>query len=99
MHGNDIPYREYPAGWVVDNLQMTGFAIREVKHFDIQYKALFVNAQIDVCAPILEKLLDRDLAEVLKARGETLRAKALEIIEAKGALCTGRNYVIAADPV
>lgn len=99
LHGNDIPYREYPAGWVVDNLQMTGFAVREVKHFDIQYKALFVNAQIDVCAPILEKLLDRDLAEVLKARGETLRAKALEIIEAKGALCTGRNYVIAAEPV
>lgn len=99
LHGNDIPYREYPAGWVVDNLQMTGFVVRKVKHFDIQYRALFVNAQIDVCAPILEKILDRDLAEALKARGENLRAKALEMIDDKGALCTGRNYVIAADPV
>ena len=78
---------------------MTGFAVREVKHFDIQYKALFVNAQIDVCAPILEKLTNRKLAAALKARGETLRAKALEIIETEGALSTGRNYVIAADPV
>ena len=97
--GNDIPYREYPAGWVIDNLQMNGFAVLEVKHFDIRYKKLFVNAQIDVCAPILEKLTDRDLAKALKARGEALRAEALEIIEAKGALCTGCNYVIAAEPV
>jgi len=78
---------------------MTGFAVLKVKHFDIRYKKLFVNAQIDICAPILEKLLDRDLAEALKARGETLRAKALEIIEAEGALCSGRNCVIAAVPV
>ena len=99
LHGNDIPYREYPAGWVVDNLQMTGFAVRQVTHFDIRYKALFVNAQIDVCVPILEKMTDRNLAEALKARGETLRIKALEIIKAKGALCTGRNYVIAAEPI
>ena len=99
LHGNDIPYREYPAGWVVDNLRMTGFAVLGVKHFDIRYKSLFVNAQIDVCVPILEKLADRDLAKALKARGEALRAEALEIIEAEGALCSGRNYVIAAEPV
>jgi len=99
LHGNDIPYREYPAGWVIDNLQMTGFAVLKVKHFDIRYKTLFVNAQIDVCAPILEKLQDRKLAEALKARGEALRVEALEIIETEGALCSGRNYVIAAEPV
>ena len=64
-----------------------------------RYKSLFVNAQIDVCVPILEKLADRDLAKALKARGEALRAEALEIIEAEGALCSGRNYVIAAEPV
>ena len=53
LHGNDIPYREYPAGWVVDNLRMSGFEVLSIKHFDIRYKKLFINAQIDVCAPII----------------------------------------------
>ena len=99
LHGNDIPYREYPAGWVVDNLRMNGFEVLSVKHFDIRYKKIFVNAQIDVCAAILTKLTDRALAQSLKARGEALRAEALEIINSEGALRSGRNYVIAAKPV
>ena len=99
LHGNDIPYREYPAGWVVDNLRMNGFEVLTVKHFDIRYKKLFVNAQIDICAPIIERLVDRDLAEALKAHGETLRKKALDVINSEGALCSGRNYVISAKPV
>ena len=99
LHGNDIPYREYPAGWVVDNLRMSGFEVLSIKHFDIRYKKLFINAQIDVCAPIIEKLEDSDLAAALKARGETLRAEALDIIETDGTLCAGRNYVIEAKPV
>ena len=99
LHGNDLPYREYPVGWVVDNLHMNGFEVLKVKHFDIRYKELFVNAQIDGCAPILEKLADRSLAKVLKARGEALRAIALDVIESEGALCSGRNYVIAAKPI
>lgn len=97
--GNDLPYREYPAQWVVDHLNVAGFAVRKVKHFDIQYKKLFVNAQIDACAPILENLADGDLAKALKALGEELRAKALEVINSEGDLCSGRNYVIAAEPV
>ncbi len=99
LHGNDLPYREYPAGWVIDNLRMNGFEVLNMKHFDIRHKKLFVNAQIDGCVPILEKLADRNLAESLKARGEALRAEALEFIESKGALRSGRNYVIAAKPV
>ena len=99
LHGNGLPYREYPVGWVVDNLRMSGFEVLEVKHFDIGHKKLFVNAQIDICAPIIEKLADRDLVKALKARGETLRTKALDIINSEGALCAGRNYVIAAKPV
>ena len=99
LHGNDLPYREYPAGWVVDNLRMNGFEVLSVKHFDIRYKKLFVNAQIDVCAPILEKLADRALAKALRARGEALRAEALEVIKSEGTLRSGRNYVIAAKPI
>ena len=78
---------------------MNGFEVLTVKHFDIRYKKLFVNAQIDICAPIIERLVDRDLAEALKAHGETLRKKALDVINSEGALCSGRNYVISAKPV
>jgi len=99
LHGNDQPYREYPAKWVIDHLRGAGFVVHKVKHFDIRYKKLFVNAQIDVCTPILTKLEDRDLANSLKARGEALRSEALDIINSEGALCAGRNYVIAAKPV
>lgn len=99
LHGNDLPYREYPAGWVVDNLRMNGFEVLSVKHFDIRYKKLFVNAQIDGCAPILEKLTDRSLAKALKAHGEALRAEALNVINSEGSLRSGRNYVIAAKPI
>ena len=99
LHGDGLPYRAYPAAWVVDNLRMTGFEVLKVKHFAIRYKKLFVNAQIDICAPIIEKLADRTLAKALKARGEALRAEALDVIKSDGALCAGRNYVIAAKPV
>lgn len=97
--GGDMPYREFPAKWVADHLQSAGFAVRSVKHFDIRYKETFVNAQIDLCAPGLDKLTDRDLAQALKTRGEALRAEALELISTEGALHFGRNYVIAAEPV
>ena len=99
LHGNGLPYREYPAGWVVDNLHMSGFKVRNVKHFDIRYKSLFVKAQIDIATSMLGSLTDRDLAQALTARGEALRTEALELIKAEGAICAGRNYVIAAEPV
>ncbi len=95
----DVPYREYPAQWVVDQLKIAGFSVKSVKHFDIRHKARFVNAQIDICKKCLEALEDRALAETLDARGEALRAKALAHIETAGALGFGRNYVIAGEPV
>ena len=95
----DRPYREYPAPWVVDQVQRAGFAVRDVKHFDIGYKERFVHAQIDMCAPGLEALADRKLAEALKARGEALRAEALAVIKEDGALRGCRNYVVVAEPV
>jgi len=97
--GGNVPYREYPAHWVVDQLKIAGFAVREVKHFDIRHKSRFVNAQVDLCAPGLERVVDRALAQALKARGEILRGEALELIDKEGALGFGQNYVIAADPI
>jgi len=97
--GGDVPYREYPAQWVVDHLQSAGFAVRKVEHFAIDYKKLFVNAQIDIAAHGLKALSDRGLAQALKERGEALRAEALDLINTEGALRFGRNYVIAAEPI
>jgi len=98
LAGN-IPYREYPLPWVADHLQQAGFAVRNAKHFTIGYKEQFVNAQIDMCAPGLEALTDRALAQALTDRGEALRTEALDVIGKEGALRTCRNYVIAAEPV
>lgn len=92
------PYREYPAQWAIDALSRSGFVVRSAKHFKISYKKRFVNAQIDLVLPGLEKLEDRALATALKARGEALRADALAMVETEGALRHCRNYVIVAEP-
>lgn len=97
--GPNVPYREYPAQWVIDHLQVAGFKVLDLKHKDIRYKSSFVNAQINICRPILEQLEDRDLARTLQQRGETLRTQALEQIKKDGFLEFGRSYVIMAETV
>lgn len=95
----DMPYREYPAPWVADQLRRAGFAVRHLKHFGIGYKERFVNAQINMVLPGLKTMADRALAAALTARGEALRAEALDLIRQDGALRGCQNYVIAADPI
>ena len=97
--GGALPYREYPAQWAAHHLQISGYSVREVKHFDTRYKAKFVNAQIDISVPALKNVPDRALAGALKLRGEALRERALDYIKANGALEFGQNYVIMAEPV
>ncbi len=92
------PYREYPAQWVVDSLQRSGFVVRSVKHFSIGFKKHFVNAQIDLVMSGLETLEDRQLADTLKVRGEALRREAFDMIISEGALRHCRNYVVVAEP-
>lgn len=94
----DKPYREYPAQWVVDHLEGSGFRVCAAKRFPIRYKERFVNSQIDMCAPRLAKHGDRRLAEALATAGEDLRARALEHIAREGCLRHGHDYVMAAEP-
>ncbi|MCI4591082.1 class I SAM-dependent methyltransferase [Sphingobium sp. BYY-5] len=94
----DTPYREYPAQWVVDHLEASGFQVTAAKRFPIRYKERFVNSQIDMCGPRLAKLANRALAGALRAEGEELRARAIEQIMRDGALRHGHDYVIAAQP-
>lgn len=94
---DDKPYREYPAQWVVDHLEASDFRVIAAKRFPIRYKERFVNSQIDMCAPRLAKLADRALAKALTARGEELRARALDHIAREGSLRHGHDYVLAAE--
>lgn len=94
-----LPYREYPAQWVVDQLTRAGFAVRDLKHFTIGYKSAFVNAQIHIALHGMDDLTDQTLAAALKDRGDALRREALDVIDGEGALRACRNYVVAAAPV
>ena len=96
--GGALPYREYPAQWASHHLQISGFAVRKVKHFNTRHKSKFIHAQIDICAQHLKNLDDHMLAAALTLRGEALRKKALAHIKANGAIEFGQNYVIVAEP-
>lgn len=95
----ETPYREYPAQWVAEHLEASGYRVTASKRFPIRYKARFVNSQIDMCAPRLAAMADRALADALRKRGEILRERALALIEAEGGLAHGQDYVIAAEPI
>ncbi|KKI20355.1 TonB-dependent receptor plug domain-containing protein [Sphingomonas sp. Ag1] len=92
------PYREYPAEWVIDNLRRSGFEPIAAERFPIRFGARFVEAQIAMCAPRITRLADRTLAAALEAHAAVLRTEALALIEAEGALASGADYVIAAEP-
>ena len=94
-----LPYREYPAQWVRDELKLAGFSVKSVEHFKISFKHLFVDAQINIAVHGLDRLGDPALVSALKARGESLRSHAQQLIARDGALRGCRNYVIAAEPV
>ena len=93
------PYREFPLDWVLGELRRSGFEPRATRTMSVTYKKPFVNGQIDLVRPGLERLRDQALGKVLIARGEELRGRALAHIENHGSLQHGLSYVIAADPV
>lgn len=93
-----IPYREYPADWVADQLNLAGFHIRQAKHFGIGYRTPFVEAQIEIALNALNHVSDRNMVAALSRKGEALRAEARQLTEEEGALRHCRNYVIAAEP-
>lgn len=95
----ELPYREYPPAWLVDQLKRSGFAPRSVKRFETRHKKKFVNTQIDLSVQALRRVADREVVKALSDRGEMLRAEALAMIAAEGGLAHGADYVIAAEPV
>ncbi|MFN3944959.1 MAG: class I SAM-dependent methyltransferase [Allosphingosinicella sp.] len=95
----ELHYREYPLDWVLARLERSGFRVVAARKFNIRYKAAFVNSQIDMCGPRLDRRANRGLAGALRSHGEELRGRALAFVEAHGGLRHGFDYVIAADPM
>ncbi len=93
------PFREFPLHWVLAQLPRSGFKAVASRKFPVGYKAKFVNGQIGLCRPRLERLADRSLGQSMIAHGEALRARALAYIASHGSLSPAVHYVIAADPV
>lgn len=94
-----MPYREYPLPWVIDQLNLAGFKVCSTKQFNIRYKDLFVNAQINMAITGLDSLEDNVLVKALNHRAESLRSAAQKLIKQQGALGLCRNYVVAAEPI
>lgn len=94
----ETPYREYPAEWVLDQLDLAGFTVVTAQRFANRYKAKWINGQLDMGLRRLPKVPDRALASALEGRIETLRGQALDLARRDGALRHGFDYVIAAEP-
>ncbi|MFP5329749.1 MAG: class I SAM-dependent methyltransferase, partial [Alphaproteobacteria bacterium] len=92
-------HREYPLDWVLSQLKRSGFRPIAARKVPTGYKADFVNSQLDLGRPGLERLADKALSQSLIAHGEALRSRALAYIERHGPLRHGFAYVVAADPV
>lgn len=95
----ELPYREYPSAWVMDQLTRSGFKPRSVKRFATRYKERFVRTQIDLSLDALKRVHDQNTSKALSEWGECLRQDAFAVIAAEGSLDHGSDYVIAADPV
>ena len=93
------PFREFPLDWVLAELKRSGFEPVVNRTIEVGYGEPFVNGQIDLVRPGLERMRDQALGQSLIARGEALRTRALDYLARHRALKHGFSYVIAADPV
>lgn len=93
-----LPYREFPGQWVLTELQRSGFQLLSARQVPTGYTADFVNGQIGLARPRLERMADRALGQSLIAHGEELKARALGHLSRHGSLSHGFVHVIAADP-
>lgn len=93
----DHPYREYPAEWVLAQLDRVGFAVIEARRFPIRYKAAFIDSQIDMALMRLPALSDQPLREALRVRGEALRRAGHAAVAAEDGIRHGSDYVIVAE--
>lgn len=95
----ELPYREYPSAWVLDQLTRSGFKPRAIKSFPTRYKERFVRTQIDLSLEALTRVRDKNAAAALSKWGEGFRQEALAMVSSENGLAHGSDYVITADPI
>lgn len=96
---DETPYREFPAEWVVNALERSGFRVISGRRFANRYREKWVGGQLDMALRRLPRLSDQALAGALSVRIEAVRAQALDLCTRQGGLLHGHDYVIAAEPV
>ncbi|WP_159995121.1 class I SAM-dependent methyltransferase [Roseomonas sp. 18066] len=89
-----VPYREYPAEWVLARLGEAGMAVRFARRFPNLYDARWVGMQLSSAAEALQGRAPACVVARMAAEAETLRARAA----AHGVLRSGADYVIMAEP-
>ena len=90
------PYREYPAEWVVRQLNRIGLKVIFARRFPNSYNAAWAEAQLfDVCR-LIELIEHRDVALAMKRRTENLRANVRQRLSNGDNLVHGSDYLIAA---
>lgn len=94
----EAPYREFPAEWVLEQLQRAGFRIVFAQRFPNLYPMDWVEMQLATSQALLERIADRGLARALSAQAGRLRRKAAALIARIGRLAHGADYVVAAEP-
>ena len=93
----DRPYREFPADWIVAQLERIGMKNIETKFFKVKRGASFVKSQLEICAERISRLDDQELASSLTNKVEQMRNRGNELIEHHGGLPYGRDYVLWAE--
>jgi len=93
----ETPYREFPAEWVVNSLQASGYRVLSARRFGNRYREAWVNGQLDMAARRLAKLPDSSLATAMGLMIEAMRGSSLDLCLRHGGLAHGHDYVIAAE--
>ena len=95
---DEIPYREFPAEWVADRLEAAGLKVLSARRFPNRYREAWVHGQIDMGLRRLSQLTDQTLASAMRASGESLRERALQLCQVEDGLRHGADYVLMAEP-
>ena len=95
----DRPYREFPAAWVVAQLQQVGFKVTDVKHFKIRRRDKFLQSQLQICEDRVQRFADKTLADAMRTHLEQMRQRGEALIKRHDGLPYGRDYVLRAVPV
>ena len=93
-----LPYREYPAEWVVDRLQQAGFRLIYADRFPTSYDSDWIGRQFGDCRRLMRRVANGRLADALAAGAETLQTREADFCRSHGGLRHGNEYVIAAEP-